>query len=499
MIIYIFTRLTLLFILSLILFTALSIGNQYQCSYDLISLDDVITHGIYYMAHAALASIFLFYAVFLYRKGKPAFNKKLSNYFSLILGLPALFIWFIGLLVLSSTFYLQEVTLPKRHLPKSSFNQLALNHEINRKSNGRILKELPKIVHEIQAKRYKMAIKSLDNNLSDSGLKSFLHRVLTDLAKKESRKRIRLRMKKVQKRSKKSRTHQKKMVYKRNERVKTLLSLGDRGLKNDSVTNAEYDDFLRSLKNLYPKSEFINRKLKQNKLDLIFLGDAQTVKASYNKINLYIIDKKPQFFSNNRSYGLGDEIVILISKIARYNSNIYFKDIIVLSNLKTPIEPPPAYYIPYGRLEGNHILVDKWENLAHDKGKGIPTRFIPDHQNGGVLKLSGSLKIKQLVSLNKTINNASIVSIFDLIDLSNSGLDDKYISPIFDVYLVEKISFYSSTFFLLLVFSFGGLIIRVRREKTPFWLIKVLLLPIILLITFLAFYTIKELCFLILI
>ncbi|GMT49415.1 MAG: hypothetical protein IEMM0008_0954 [bacterium] len=484
MIIYIFTRLTLLFIISLVIFTALSIGNQYQCAYDLISLDDVMTHGIYYMAHAGLASIFLFYAVFLYRKGKPAFNKKLSDHFSLIPGLPALFIWFLGLLILGSTFYLQEVTLPKKYLPKTSFDQLALSDEMVKKSNERTLMALPKIIDEISFRRYSKAIELLDNNLQNSELRSFLYIVLTDLAKKKSKKPIRW--------TKKSKTHQK-------NGVKILLSLGDEGLKNKSCTKAEYMDYLKTLKNLYPTSPLINTKLKRNKLDLIFFGDAGTVKALYNKINLYIIDKKPQFKSNNRSYGLGEEILILISKIARYNNNIYFKDIIVLSNLKTALEPPPAYHIPYGRLENNHILVDKWENLVRDKRKRIPAIFVPDHQNGGVLELSGPLEIKQLVSLNKTINNASIVSIFDLIDLSNSGLNDKYRSPIFDVYLVEKISFYASTFILLLVFSFGGLIIRVRREKTPFWLIKVLLLPIVLLITFLAFYTIKELCFLILI
>ncbi len=492
MIIYIFTRLISLFVLSLLLFTGLSIGYYNQCSYDLISLNNVIVHGVYYMPHAVLSAIFLFYAVFLYRRGKPAYNKNLSNYFSLSPGLPALFIWFISLLILSGTFYLQEVTLPKKHLPKTSFEQLAINYELDIKFNEKTLLELPKITSEIRSKRYIKAMELLDKNLLDSELKSFLQIVLSDLARIETRKPLKLKMKKSK--DKASKTH------KKNE-VKLLLSVGDQGLKNRSCTKTEYIEYLKNLKKLYPTNKLIDKKLKQSNLkDLIFLGDARTVKALYNKINLYIIDKKPQFISNNRPpYALGDEILILISEIARYNNNIYFKDIIVLSNLKATLEPPPAYYIPYGRLEGNQIIVSKWQNLSRDKGNRFSARFIPDRKNGGVLELSEPLKIKQLISLNKTINNASIVSIFDLIGLANSGLDDKYRSPIFDVYLVEKISYYTSTFFLLLVFSFGGLIIRVRREKTPFWWIKGLLLPTVLLITFLAFYTIKELFFLLLI
>ncbi len=482
--------------------------------------------SIYYIPHSFIASYFIFISVFLFKKKNTRLNKNITNKIIFSPVKLGVFIAFIGLSALLINFFLREVFLPNFYS-----NTNAGYIEKKPQNIKKVRNKIYDIIDSFQKIDTKNTIKLANDLEKDSiFLANFFKRVA--LRFKRSELILIEKAKKVVPNFEEAYSHAKNKEYDKaieifnkqkdlpevkyfidkilaeNEyftknikrhKIERLLSLGDSAYKQKQVDEHGYIEYIKTLSYYFPEDNIKPNldKYEINKVTPTAIKVIQKLEKvkKYNLLhkNLFFMDSNIKFVTNKESFYMG-KTILSIGRLFIHKDNIFLKDIILLSNIDSTVNSP-VYLIKYAQW----IKSEKKINIYHIKNilsfKKTDKHYIKDRKSGSIV-MSSSIKLYDLVRLNKTVKMAPNVSIYDLYYVI---LNHREVLPLgFKVYFIDKLSYYGSSGIIVLIILSIGLILRTRNGETPKLHTIIIVSLFLLMLTIVCHYLVKSFLMLIL-
>ncbi len=528
---YIISRIFILFVLILILISAgftFYFNGFYSSNLPTIFLNMLV----YFIPIALFSSIILFYSVFLFRRKHSHLNKSISNHLSLNSGLTIIQVLFVGFLLLTLNFYLNEFVLSKNISSYVQSNYIQHRKQDTIDKQNQVKQIFNAVADEMILGDYSNSAQIIKKRLyHNSELSTIVQKILLDMYKDHQN--IVLQAQKSIKDFNKgynflqTNKYQRAMQFfssqnsdlkdyfiqranqaynfqsstdKQSMRIKILFDLIDYGKKYKVINKSEFNYIYEQFTLLYftyaeqcnstntTLEYIIDNPIRSN---IYFFSNKKEVIQRQTPIR-----KDLKLISGKNTYALGKTLILSGQFQILKNNQICLKDIVLLTNLKeisnSPI--PRAYYIPSALLKDNKIIVSRFDNLLKDKRTPSAVYEIPN-QNESFLKVPDKFNFGEIIYANKLLQNVSNASLLDLIRFTNHKINTSQTFYITTIYLIEKLSYYATNIILLFIFSIGGFILRTRYEKSPNWLTRILISIFIIILSFFFYYLIKEISF----